>query len=302
MTDLPRLGFIGTGNMGLHMARHLVEAGYPLTVHDARRGATGPLLERGATWADSPAEVAAASEVVFTSLPGPAEVDAVALGESGVLAHLRPGDVFVDLSTNSPTAIRKVHAAGAERGVHVLDAPVSGGVIGAESGKLAVMVGGDEVIFERCRPMLDAIGNHVVYCGGAGNGAVTKIVNNMISLSLNVLLGEALALGVKAGVDLGTLVDVVQNSSGATRKLGSHYPHYLFQGNFEPGFALDLGAKDLRLGTNLARELGLPLDFANLVDQRFVEAQGRGWGRQGADAVVKLIEEKAGLELRFEDE
>ena len=111
------------------------------------------------------------------------------------------------------------------------------------------------------------IGNHVVYCGGAGNGSVTKLVNNMISLSLNLLLGEALALGVKAGVDLKTLVDVIQNSSGATRKLGSHYPHYLFKGNFEPGFALDLGAKDLRLGTNLAREIGLPLDFANLVDQ-----------------------------------
>jgi 3-hydroxyisobutyrate dehydrogenase len=302
MTDLPRLGFIGTGNMGRHMAGNLLKAGYPLTVNDARRGAAGPLVEAGATWADSPAEVAKASEVVFTSLPGPAEVDAVALGDAGILASLRPGDVFVDLSTNSPTAIRKVHAAGAERGIHVLDAPVSGGVIGAEAATLAVMVGGDKAVFERCQPMLEKIGSHVVYCGGAGNGSVTKIVNNMISLSLNLLLGEAMALGVKAGVDLATLVDVIQNSSGATRKMGSHYQHYLFQGNFEPGFALDLGAKDLRLGTNLARELGLPLDLANFVDQRFVEAQGRGWGKLGADAVVRLIEERAGLELRLEDE
>lgn len=302
MTDRPRLGFIGTGNMGRHMARHLIEAGYSLTVNDARRGAAGPLLELGATWVNSPAEVAKASEIVFTSLPGPVEVDAVALGEGGLLANLKSGDVFVDLSTNSPTAIRKIHAAGAARGIHVIDAPVSGGVIGAEAGTLAVMVGGDKAVYERCQPMLEAIGNHVVYCGGIGNGAVTKLVNNMISLSLNLLLGEALTLGVKAGVDLETLVDVVQNSSGATRKLGSHYPHYLFQGNFEPGFALDLGAKDLRLGTNLARELGLPLDFANLVDQRFVEAQGRGWGQQGADAVVKLIEERAGLELRTNED
>ena len=127
MTDLPHLGFIGTGNMGRHMARHLIEAGYPLTVHDARRGATGPLIELGALWADSPADVAQASEVVFTSLPGPAEVDAVALGEAGILANLDPDKVYIDLSTNAPSSIRKIHAAGTERGVNVLDAPVSVG-------------------------------------------------------------------------------------------------------------------------------------------------------------------------------
>jgi 3-hydroxyisobutyrate dehydrogenase len=301
MADLPRLGFIGTGNMGRHMARHLIEAGYPLTVHDARRGATGPLVELGAVWADSPAEVAKGSEVVFTSLPGPAEVDGVALGKGGVLATLDPGKVYVDLSTNAPTSIRKIHAAGAERGVQVLDAPVSGGVRGAETGRLAVMVGGEEATFERCKPMLEAIGDQVVYCGGAGNGSVTKLVNNMISLSLNMLLGEALSLGVKAGVDLETLVEVIQGSSGMTRKMGFSYPDYLFRGNFEPGFALDLGAKDLRLGTALAREIGIPLDFANLAEQRFIEAQSRGWGKEHADAVVKLIEERAGVELRLDD-
>jgi 3-hydroxyisobutyrate dehydrogenase len=288
--------------MGRHMARHLIEAGYPLTVHDARRGATGPLVELGATWADSPAEVARSSKVVFTSLPGPAEVDAVVLGESGILANLGAGQVYVDLSTNAPTSIRKIHAAGARLGVHVLDAPVSGGVRGAETRRLAVMVGGDEAIFDRCKPMLDAIGDQVVYCGGAGNGSVTKLVNNMISLSLNMLLGEALSLGVKAGVDLETLVEVIQGSSGMTRKMGFSYPDYLFKGNFEPGFALDLGAKDLRLGTALAREIGIPLDFANLAEQRFIEAQARGWGRLHADAVVRLIEERAGVELRIPDE
>jgi len=301
MTDLPRLGFIGTGNMGRHMARHLIEAGYQLTVHDARRGATGPLVELGATWADSPADVAKASEVVFTSLPGPAEVDAVVLGDAGVLANLAPGEIYVDLSTNAPTSIRKLHVAGNERGVHVLDAPVSGGVRGAETRRLAVMVGGEEAIFDRCTPMLNAIGDQVVYCGGAGNGSVTKLVNNMISLSLNMLLGEALSLGVKAGVDLETLVEVIQGSSGMTRKMGFSYPDYLFKGNFEPGFALDLGAKDLRLGTALAREIGVPLDFANLAEQRFIEAQARGWGRLHADAVVQLIEERAGVELRIPD-
>jgi 3-hydroxyisobutyrate dehydrogenase-like beta-hydroxyacid dehydrogenase len=168
--------------------------------------------------------------------------------------------------------------------------------------RLAVMVGGDKDAFDRCKPMLDAIGDHVVYCGASGAGSATKLVNNMISLSLNVLLGEALSLGVKAGVELETLVDVIQSSSGSTWKLGNNYPKFLFKGNFEPGFALDLGAKDLRLGTNLAKELGIPLDLANLVDQRFVEAQSRGWGKLHADVVVKLIEERTGVELRYPDE
>src|SRR5688572_21937365 len=164
------------------------------------------------------------------------------------------------------------------------------------------MVGGDQAAFERCKPLFDAIGDHVVYCGESGAGAATKLVNNMISLSLNVLLGEALALGVRAGVELETMVEVIQSSSGSTWKLGNNYPKFLFKGNFEPGFALDLGAKDLRLGTNLAKELGMPLDLANLVDQRFVEAQARGWGKLHADVVVKLIEERTGVELRLESD
>lgn len=299
MSDSPRLGFIGTGNMGRHMARHLLEAGHRLTVHDARRAAAEALEGGGAAWAESPAELAEASDVVFTSLPGPPQVEEVALGEGGVLANLPDGGILIDLSTNSPTAIRKLAEAGAKRGIAVLDAPVSGGVFGAETGRLAVMVGGDQAAFERCKPLLDAIGDHVVYCGASGAGSATKLVNNMISLSLNILLGEALALGVKAGVDLATLVDVVQSSSGATWKLGNNYPKYLFKGNFEPGFALDLGAKDLRLGTSLAKELGMPLDLANLVEQRFIEAQSRGWGSQHADVVVKLIEERVGVQLRL---
>ncbi|MCC7368616.1 MAG: NAD(P)-dependent oxidoreductase [Chloroflexi bacterium] len=299
MAEGPRLGFIGTGNMGRHMARHLLEAGHPLTVHDTRRAAAEALEGAGAGWAESPAELAEASDIVFTSLPGPPQVEAVALGERGVLANLPDGGILVDLSTNSPTVVRKLAEAGAERGVAVLDAPVSGGVFGAESGRLAIMVGGDRAAFDRCKPLFDAIGDHVVYCGASGTGSATKLVNNMISLSLNMLLGEALALGVKAGVDLATLVDVVQSSSGATWKLGNNYPKFLFKGNFEPGFALDLGAKDLRLGTSLAKELGMPLDIANLVEQRFIEAQSRGWGGLHADVVVKLIEERVGVELRL---
>jgi len=299
MSERPAVGFIGVGNMGRHMAGHVLAAGYALTVNDLREEVASPLVANGATWAANPAAVATASDVVFTSLPGPPQFEAVTLGETGVLAGLRDGGVLIDLSTNSPTMVRKVAEAGLSRGIQVLDAPVSGGVFGAESRRLAIMVGGDAATFERCRPILEAFGDHVVYCGGTGTGSATKLVNNMISLSLNVLLGEALTLGVRAGVELGTLVDVIQNSSGGTWKLGNNYPKYLFKGNFEPGFAVDLAAKNLRLGTDLARELGLPLDFANLADQRFVEAQARGWGAKHADIVVRLQEERAGVELRL---
>lgn len=302
MADRPAVGFIGVGNMGRHMAGHVLAAGYALTVHDAREAAAAPLVDKGARWAASPAEVATASDVVFTSLPGPPQFEVVALGETGVLGGLCDGGVLIDLTTNSPTTVRKVAEAARTRGVEVLDAPVSGGVFGAEARRLAIMVGGDKATFERCRPILEAFGDHVVYCGATGAGSATKLVNNMISLSLNMLLGEALTLGVKAGVELETLVDVIQSSSGATWKLGENYPKYLFKGNFEPGFAIDLAAKDLRLGTNLAKELGLPLEFANLAEQRFIEAQARGWGGQHADIVVAIQEERAGVELRLPTE
>lgn len=302
MADLPAIGFIGTGNMGRHMASHLIKAGYSLSVNDARKASAQPLLEAGAHWAASAVDVARASDVVLTSLPGPPEVEAVALADQGVIANLRSGGTYVDLSTNSPTTMRKIFAAGQERGVDVLDAPVSGGVFGAESGRLAVMVGGDPTVFDRCRPILEAIGDNVVYCGPSGAGAVTKLANNMISLGLNMILGEALSLGVKGGVDLETLARVIQSGSGATWKLEHNYPKFLFQRNFEPGFALDLAAKDLRLGTALARELGLPLDFANLAEQRYIEAQRRGWGKLHSDAVMQLFEEKADIELRLPDD
>ena len=177
-----RIGFIGLGNMGGPMAGHILAAGHTLTVYDARREAANPHLERGARWADSPMAVAAASEIIFTSLPGPKEVEAVALGEGGVLQGAAPGTVYIDLSTSSPTLIRHIQALYQEKKVHVLDAPVSGGPIGAQQATLAVMVGGDPAVYQRVKPVLDAIGNKVTYVGGIGCGAIAKIVHNMIGI------------------------------------------------------------------------------------------------------------------------
>jgi 3-hydroxyisobutyrate dehydrogenase len=294
-----KVGFVGLGNMGNPMATNLVKAGHELTVHDLRREAATNLLEMGANWADSPREVVPGNDVVFTSLPVPRDVDAVVLGENGIMEGATPNTVYMDLSTNSPTAIRRIHDVCAERGVPVLDAPVSGGVYGAAAGTLAVMVGGDQAIFDRMKPTLDAIGSHVVYCGPIGNGMVCKICNNLLSMGIGVLMTEALTLGVKAGVDLSTLADVIANSSGGNRRLVEKFPRFLFQGNFEPGFATALAAKDVRLATDLGREYGIPMELSNLVDQRHVEAMFRGWGPEDSDAVSKIQEEKAGVQLRL---
>lgn len=294
-----KVGFIGLGNMGNPMATNLVKAGHELVVHDLRREAATNLLEMGATWADTPKETVPGRDVVFTSLPVPRDVEAVVLGEYGILEGASSDTIYMDLSTNSPTAIRKIHDLCAEKGVTVLDAPVSGGVYGAAAASLAVMVGGDKAVYDRMKPTLDAIGSHVVYCGPIGNGMVCKICNNLLSMGIGVLMTEALTMGVKAGVDLSTLADVIANSTGGNKRLTDKFPRFLFKGNFEPGFATALAAKDVRLATDLGREYGIPMELSNLVDQRHVEAMLRGWGPEDSDAVSKLQEEKSGIQLRL---
>jgi 3-hydroxyisobutyrate dehydrogenase len=294
-----KLGFIGTGNMGNPIASNLVRAGHQLTVHDLRPEAATSLLEMGARWAASPREAALGNEVVFTSLPVPRDVEAVVLGEDGILESAADGSIYVDLSTTSPTVVRRLHQVCAEKGVSVLDAPVSGGVYGAAEATLAVMVGGDEGTFQRVKPTLDAIGRHVVYCGPSGSGAVCKICNNLMAMGTGVLLSEALALGVRAGVDLETLADAISNSSGGCYLLAEKFPRFLFKGNFEPGFSMALAAKDVRLATDLGREYGISMELSNLVDQRHVEALHRGWGHEDSDAVAKIQEERAGVQLRL---
>jgi 3-hydroxyisobutyrate dehydrogenase len=281
------------------MATNLIKAGHELTVHDLRRQAATNLLEMGAQWADTPKDAVPGNEVVFTSLPVPRDVEAVVLGENGILEGADPSSVYLDLSTNSPTVIRRIHSICAQKGVTVLDAPVSGGVYGAAAATLAVMVGGDKTVYDRMKPTLDAIGSHVVYCGPIGNGMVCKICNNLLSMGIGVLMSEALTLGVKAGVDLAVLADVIANSSGGNRRLTEKFPRFLFKGNFEPGFATALAAKDVRLATDLGREYGIPMELSNLIDQRHVEAMHRGWGPEDSDAVSRIQEEKAGVQLRL---
>ena len=292
-----RVGFIGIGLMGRHMARHILDGGNDLTVYDIDKTAAAELLDKGANWASSPADAARNSEVVFTSLPRPQDVADVVLGEGGVLSGASEGTTFFDLSTTDPDTIQRISDASSGLGITVLDAPVSGGTIGAEKGTLCIMVGGDQLLYDRYKPVLDLMGNQVVYCGNLGSGAICKIVNNLIGMTLGVVLSEAFSIGVKAGVDPMTLYEAISMSSGETRQMHT-FPNTLFEGNFKPGFKLDLGAKDVGLATDMGRALKVPMEISNLVQQKYVEAQNRGWGADSSISIARLQEERAGIEIR----
>jgi len=293
-----QVGFIGLGHMGQHMARHVAEAGHEVWAFDVRPEAVAAVpMARKAT---SVAEAASGAAVVFTSLPGPPEVEAVALGPDGLLESLTPGAVYVDLSSNSPTTVRKLHALFQERGIQMLDAPVAGGVEGASAGTLSVMVGGDRATFERLQPVLSAIGTKLFYCGPSGNGAITKLCNNLSSQAQISAAGEILTLGVKAGVDLETLAEVIGASTGSCRAITTTFPRQLFRRNFEnPGFSTILSAKDTHLAIELAHELNVPMPIGELVEQDKQEALNRGWGALSPDVSVRLQEERAGVVLEL---
>ncbi len=294
-----RIGIIGTGNMGLPIARNLIRQNHQLTFYARRPETVHELVALGAAAAADPASVARASEVVLTCLPGPDQVRQVVLGPGGILEGVSPGLTYIDMTTNSPSLVRELHAALGAHGAQVLDAPISGGTYGAASGELAVMVGGDRATFDRLLPLLRGIGNKIVYCGDIGSGMVCKLTNNLINLSFAVVLGEALTTGVRAGVDLHTLFDAISAGSGDSRRMQAHMTRHLFAGDFEPGFALGLATKDVRLALEMAHETGNPVDLTDQVYGKLLTAIERGWGNQDCDAVIKLQEEASGIELRF---
>lgn len=296
-----KIGFIGLGTMGGGMAANVLKAGYDLSVHDIRREAATPLLENGASWADTPAELAAECDVVLTSLPGPREVEAVALGEGGVLEGMRAGGVYIDMSTSSPTLIRSIAERFADKGAAVLDAPVSGGPVGARTGRLAVMVGGDRAVYERVKPALDAIGDRVGYIGGVGSGSIAKLMHNCIGYGLQTIVAECLTLGVKAGVDAAPLFEAICNGSvGRGSTFANTYPNTYLAGNFDPpSFALRLAHKDVGLALELAREYGVPMGVGSIAYQEMTAALNRGWADKDSRIAMLLQEERAGgVEVR----
>lgn len=293
-----KVGFIGLGTMGRHMAANLQKAGHDLQVHDVRQEASSPHLAAGATWAGSPRAAAEGAEVVFTSLPGPVEVEAVALADDGLLAGMRRGTAWFDLTTNSPALVRRLHALFKERGGALLDAPVSGGPRGAETRKLALWVGGDEAVFEQHRPVLDAIGDQPYYVGPIGAGSVAKLVHNCAGYAIQTALAEVFTLGVKAGVEPLALFKAIRQGALGRRRTFDGLVEQFLPGEFEPpAFALRLAHKDVSLATALGREHGVPMRLANLALEEMTEALGRGWAERDSRVAMLLQEERAGVDI-----
>jgi len=294
-----RVGFIGLGTMGAGMAVNLQKAGHALVVHDSRRAAAEPFLAAGAAWAATAREVAASVDILFTSLPGPPEVESVAFGTEGIIAGAAADLAWFDLSTNAPATLRKLHAALAARDAHLLDAPVSGGPKGAASGRLAIWVGGEEAVFARHEAVLRAIGDQVRLIGPFGSATVAKLAHNLSSYAFNVVMAEVFAMGMKAGVEPLTLWAALRQGAMGRRRTFEALGEQFLQHRYDPPFfALRLAHKDVALAVALGKEVGVPMRFANLTLEEMTEALGRGWGDRDSRTPMLLQQERAGIEIR----
>jgi 3-hydroxyisobutyrate dehydrogenase-like beta-hydroxyacid dehydrogenase len=272
-----KVGFIGLGKMGHPMAANILKAGYEVTIQDVRREAGHDLEAAGAGWVDTPHEVAARSDVLLTSLPGPEVAEEVALGDEGVFAGLAKGATYIDTGTNPPSFMRRIAGIGQERGIHVLDAPISGGIVGARDATLTIFVGGVEEDLERVRPVLETIGRKIVYMGPAGSGNAIKLINNLMMFVNYVGACEGVALGARAGIDPRRLLDVITPSMGQSRIFERALAAFLDEEAI--GGTTDLAVKDMRMGVELAEELGVPVDVGAMVRDifiRFRDERGRG--------------------------
>jgi len=291
------IGFIGLGNLGTAIAQNIQNAGYPMVVYDIREGATKPLLKEGSRLAGAPDEVASLSDVTFTSLPGPREVEDVTLGLHGVVNGIKEGGIYVDLSTSRPSLIRRIGEIFEEKSVKVLDAPVLTSPATAADRQVVVMPSGDREVYQKLRPLFDSFADTVVYQGPLGMGSTCKLVNNMITLAVRQVVAEGLTLGVKAGLDLDSLMEA------GNRMVLGHQEEGLrktdFRGQFDPpSFRQALARKDIGLANELGRELSVPMPVANLVEQISIQIGNRGWGNMDTHVIYRLQEEMAGVEIR----
>ena len=297
------VGFIGLGTMGGRMATNLQKAGYKLVVHDLHRQSASHHLNAGAIWAESPRALAAQVDVMFTSLPEPADVESVALGPDGLAAGVKPGAAYFDLSTNSQSVVKKVNAAFAEKGAHMLDAPVSGGPAGAASRKLAIWVGGEEAVFKQHKAVLDAMGDRAAYIGPIGDATVAKLVHNMSGYAITCALAETFTMGVKAGLDPLKLWEAVRQGNGGRRLTFDGLLDQFLPNKYDPpNFALKLATKDVALATALGREVGVPMKICNIVFAEMTEALNRGWAGRDSRSFMLLQQERAGVHIEVDPE
>jgi 3-hydroxyisobutyrate dehydrogenase len=289
-----KIGFIGLGAMGRGMAANLQSSGHELVVNDMRREAAQEYVERGAMWAATPRELAEQVTLVFTSLPTPADVEAVGLGDDGLAAGMPEGATWIDLSTNSVDVVRRMQATMKQHGVDFLDAPVSGGPGGAASGKLAIWVGGDRAVFERCEALLSEISDELRYIGDSGAGTVAKLVHNMASLAMNMVLVEAMTMGMKAGVEPLPLWEAIRSGGAGRQRAFDRLSARFMQGRLDPpSFQLRLAYKDAQLALQVGRDGGVPMRLCALTAAEMEEAINRGWGDCDSQSFLLLQQERA---------
>ena len=294
-----KIGFIGVGHMGGPMCRNIIKGDHEVTVYDLSAEAVQACVELGATAGASAQDVASRVEVVMTSLPMPADVEAVALGGHGIAAGARPGTIFVDLSTNAPAMVRRIAAELATKDIVTLDAPVSGGVVGAEAATIAIMVGGDKTAFETCLPVFQSFGKTILHVGELGTGSIAKLVNNMIAFCTMAAAAEGLMLGAAAGIEPAVLNQVVRNSSGDSFGFRALAKKALV-GDWSPNFAIELAYKDLHLALQMADELRVPLALGPPVHNLMRMACGMGFGDDDTTAMMRVYETILNREVRAE--
>jgi len=289
----PPVGFIGLGIMGRPMAGHILQAGYPLTVYNRTRPKTEELAAQGAKVVDSPAEVAAVSETIITMVSDSPDVEEVVAGPKGVLEGIRPGSIVIDMSTISPEVERALDQKLRAKNCTLVDAPVSGGDVGARNATLAIMAGGAPEAFQRVHPLLEAMGRSITYCGPVGCGQLTKLCNQIL-VSVNLLaVSEALAFARKSGLDPQVMIEAVKGGAAGSWQLANLGPRIVAR-DFAPGFMVDLVQKDLRIILASAASVGATLPATALVHQLFSSAQAYGDGRQGTQSLAKVLERLAG--------
>ena len=303
MADQIVVGFIGLGTMGGKMATNIQKAGYKVIVHDLHRQSASHHLQAGAEWAETPRALAEKSDVIFTSLPEPTDVERVGVGADGLIEGVKKGAAWFDLSTNAQSVVKGLHDAFAKKGVQMLDAPVSGGPSGAASRKMAIWVGGDRATYDKFKGVLDAMGDRPSYVGGIGTATVAKLVHNMSSYAISCALAETFTMGVKAGMDPVALWEAVRQGVTGRRLTLDGLLNQFLPGKYDPpDFALKLATKDVKLATALGRELGVPMRICNLAYSEMMEACNRGWEGRDSRIVMVLEQERAGVKIAADPE
>ncbi len=292
-----RLGFVGLGNLGRHLAMSLVRAGFPVTVNDLDQTRADALRDAGAVWAESPEEAAETSDAVCTCLPSTAAVAAAVAGEHGVLAGLRAGATWIEMGTSDRRETLRLAALAAERGISTLEAPITGGVHLAALGGVTVIVGGDATVFAAHRPVFEALGRDVYHVGPLGSAGALKVITNMLAFVHLVATGEALMLAKRAGLDLAQAFDVIRKSSGTSFVFETE-GQLILNGSYDVGFTMEHAVKDIGFATALGRELGVPLELAELVERTFLRAREQYGASAWSTMVVKLLEDAVGADLR----